>query len=157
MKNVRFFSEIENIRKNEQFILKLEKCTTRGKFYCFPPHSGGNILFTYNEPGKDLGYWRHINPQGSTSPAPNLGENEEGLVHIPDRPGWTCKVGYYGRKSEHEKIVWHTAFSNSPRMTLGYVIFEEKLWQNTVEEIAGEELVWPLAPYDPNSDEYYSR
>jgi hypothetical protein len=42
-------------------------------------------------------------------------------------------------------------------MTLGYVIFEEKLWQNTVEEIAGEELVWPLAPYDPNSDEYYSR
>lgn len=116
-----------------------------------------NILFTYNEPGKELGYWRHINPQGSTSPAPNLGENEEGLVHIPDRPGWTCKVGYYGRKSEHEKIVWHTAFSNSPRMTLGYVIFEEKLWQNTVEEIAGEELVWPLAPYDPNSDEYYSR
>jgi hypothetical protein len=106
-----------------------------------------NILFTYNPTGD--GYWRHINPTGSTSPRPNVGENEENVVTIPDQPGWSCKVGYYGKKEEHEKIVWHTAYSNEPRITLGYVIFDEGVWKNAIEEIAGTDLIWPLAPYDP--------
>ena len=105
-----------------------------------------NILFTYNPTGD--GFWRHINPTGSKSPVPNIGDNEENVVTIPDQPGWSCKVGYYGRKEEHEKIVWHTAYSNEPRITLGYVVYDEGVWKNAVEEIAGTDLVWPLAPYD---------
>ena len=49
---------------------------------------------------------------------------------------------------EHEKIVWHTAYADVPRITLGYVIYDEGIWKNAVEEIAGTDLVWPLAPYD---------
>lgn len=106
-----------------------------------------NILFTYNPTGE--GFWRHIDPTGSDSPKPNLtGGNEANVVTIPDAKGWSCKVGYYGRKEEHEKIVWHTAYADVPRITLGYVIYDEGIWKNAVEEIAGTDLVWPLAPYD---------
>ena len=59
-----------------------------------------------------------------------------------------CKTGYYGKKHEHDKIIWHTAYSNEPRMTLGYVVHDKQLWMDVVEEIAGEPLIWPLKPYD---------
>ena len=109
---------------------------------------GFNVLFTYNSGKEGDGYWRHVDPTGSDSPVPNLGENDENVIHIPDAPGWSCKTGYYGKKDEHEKIIWHTAFSNVPRITIGYVVFDENLWKNTIEEIAGTTLTWPLAPYD---------
>ncbi len=107
---------------------------------------GYNILFTYNPTGD--GYWRHVDPTGSDSPRPNLGENNENVITIPDQAGWTCKTGYYGKKHEHDKIIWHTAYSNEPRMTLGYVVHDKQLWMDVVEEIAGEPLIWPLKPYD---------
>ena len=107
---------------------------------------GYNILFTYTPNGN--GFWRNINPSGSTG-AINT-PIEDNLVHIPDVPGWHMKTGYYGKKTEPEKIMWHSAYSGEPRLTLGYVIFEEKLWKMMIEEIVGENLVWPLAPFDPS-------
>ena len=107
---------------------------------------GYNILFTYSETGN--GYWRHINPTGSTGPINKPIDNN--LIHIPDVPGWHMKTGYYGKKEESEKIMWHSAYAGEPRLTLGYVVFNEELWKMMVEEIAGKELVWPLAPFDPS-------
>ena len=109
---------------------------------------GFNILFTYNSGDEGDGYWRHVDPTGSDSPVPNFGENDENVIHIPDAPGWSCKTGYYGKKHEHEKIIWHAAYTKKPRITLGYVVHDENLWKNTLEEIAGTSLTWPLAPYD---------
>ena len=102
---------------------------------------GMNIIFTYSPSGK--GYWRHINPEGSTSPVPNLGPNKEewsedhpNFVHIQDPPGWHCKVGYYGKKEEHDKIVWHSAASNGEkRITLGFIVYEPEMWEPMVEEL----------------------
>lgn len=119
-----------------------------------------NILFTYNSGEDGAGYWRHMDPTGSDSPVPNQikeGEGDTKLVHIPDPHGWSCKVGYYGRKDEHEKIVWHSAYATAPRMTLGYVVYEEVLWRDMVEEIAGSQDVWPLAPYDEKFHKDYMK
>ena len=107
---------------------------------------GYNILFTYSPTGN--GYWRNINPAGSTGEINK--PLDEHLVHIPDVPGWHMKTGYYGKKDEHEKIMWHSAYAGEPRLTLGYVVFNEDLWKMMIEEITGKELVWPLAPFDPS-------
>jgi len=117
-----------------------------------------NILFTYNSGEDGDGYWRHIDPTGSDSPVPNKvkeGDGTSKLMHIPDPHGWSCKVGYYGRKEEHEKIIWHSAYASKPRMTLGYVVYEEVLWRDMVEEIAGSQDVWPLVPYSEETHSKY--
>ena len=107
---------------------------------------GYNILFTYTETGN--GYWRHINPAGSKGKINKPFDKH--LVHIPDVPGWHMKTGYYGKKEEEDKIMWHSAYGGEPRMTLGYVVKDENLWKMMVEDICGKELVWPLAPFDPS-------
>lgn len=90
---------------------------------------GYNIVFTYSPSGK--GYWRHIDPTGAESIAPR----EERLVHIPDTPGWHCKAGYFGTKAQTDRIVWHSAYTDEPRVTLSYVIADESIWKNVVNEI----------------------
>jgi hypothetical protein len=104
--------------------------------------AGYNCLFTWSD---GSGYWRHINPEGSNSPRPNLGQNIEewsqdnpNWVHIQDEPGWHCKIGYYGKKDEHERIVWHSAYGG-PRITLGFIVYDKNIWDDIVEELTSEE------------------
>lgn len=93
---------------------------------------GYNIIFTYSKSGN--GYWRHINPKDSTGPEPD----QRNLVHVDDNPGWHCKVGYFGSKSEFDKIMWHSAYTKEPRLTLAYIIYDRLIWENLIEEIRGE-------------------
>jgi hypothetical protein len=90
---------------------------------------GYNIIFTYSEKGD--GYWRHIEPNTSSGITPNL----SAMVHIPDAPGWHCKVGYFGSKKELDRVKWHCAYTNEPRLTVSYVIQDQGIWQNMVQEI----------------------
>lgn len=90
---------------------------------------GYNIIFTYSPSGK--GFWRHIDPRGASSVVPRA----EKLVHIDDVPGWHCKVGQFGEKSQTESLIWHSAFTHEPRLTVSYVIFERKIWENMVSEL----------------------
>lgn len=90
---------------------------------------GYNIIFTYSEKGQ--GHWRHIDSSNSSSHVPD----PENLVHVDDVPGWHCKVGYFGNKNEFDKIVWHSAHTSEPRITVSYVIFEKLIWENMVEEL----------------------
>lgn len=90
---------------------------------------GYNIIFTYSPTG--AGYWRHIDPTGAKTFAPNW----EKLVHVEDVPGWHCKVGYFGKKEETERVLWHSAFTREPRLTVSYVVFEKNIWENMVDEL----------------------
>lgn len=90
---------------------------------------GYNIIFTYSATGN--GYWRHIDPRDARGVQPNA----EKLVHVPDTPGWHCKVGYFGSKEETDKLVWHSAYTTEPRVTLAYLVYEESIWKNLVQEI----------------------
>lgn len=94
--------------------------------------AGYNIIFTYSETGD--GFWRHIDPSETNGLKPDMNN----LVHIQDKKGWHCKVGYFGEKSEADRVMWHCAYTNEPRLTVGYVIYDKGIWENMVEELSGE-------------------
>jgi hypothetical protein len=96
---------------------------------------GYNIIFTYSPTGN--GYWRHVDPSTSQTHVPD----SKNLVHIDDIPGWHCKAGYFGTKSETNRLVWHSAYTREPRVTLAYVLYDEQIWKNLVQEIE-EGAVW---------------
>ena len=83
---------------------------------------GYNILLSWSEKG--LGYFRYQDPVTKE------------IVTINDKPGWTCKVGYYGPFAEPDKIYWHCASAeHEERVTLGYIIPHEGMWANMCEDI----------------------
>jgi len=90
---------------------------------------GYNVIFTHSEKG--LGYWRHVDSTGATSVSPQM----KNLVHVDDPKGWHCKVGYFGKKTEPDRVVWHAAFTAERRLTLSYIIYEKVIWDNLVEEL----------------------
>lgn len=89
--------------------------------------SGYNILLTYNTEEKG-GYFRYRDPITKE------------MVTLWDPKGWSVKVGYFGRRSETDKVWYHSAGSNSKRITLGYVIPDEDLWRMMVEDITGQDF-----------------
>lgn len=94
---------------------------------------GFNCLFTHSNGD---GYWRHID--SSEEPEGSFRAPSDKLVHIQDVDGWHCKLGYYGEKKEHNKIMWHAAYGG-PRITLGFVVGDPDIWEDIVEEITSAE------------------
>jgi hypothetical protein len=84
--------------------------------------SGYNILLSWSADG--LGFFRYQDPITKE------------IVTIQDRPGWTCKVGYYGRFNEPDRMYWHCASAeHEERFTLGYVIPHEGMWNDMADDI----------------------
>jgi hypothetical protein len=85
---------------------------------------GYNVLLSWSEGG--TGYFRYQDP------------STKEIVTMPDSPGWTAKVGYYGSFKELDKIYWHSASAHAEeRMTLGYVIPHEGMWEDMCDDIQG--------------------
>jgi hypothetical protein len=83
---------------------------------------GYNVLLSWSKDGS--GFFRYQDPATKE------------IVTIPDTPGWTAKVGYYGAFHEPDRIYWHCAWAkNEDRLTLGYVIPHIGLWEDMVEDI----------------------
>ncbi|MBI3507544.1 MAG: hypothetical protein HY059_22135 [Proteobacteria bacterium] len=91
---------------------------------------GYNIIFTYSKGGD--GHWRHVDPAGATTFVPD----PKRIVTIDDVPGWHCKVGYFGKKDEYDRIVWHSAHTREPRLTVSYVVFDRAVWDDMVAELS---------------------
>jgi len=87
--------------------------------------SGYNILFSYSEKGN--GFFRYLDPVTKK------------VVNMQDKPGWTCKVGYFGRGREPDKVFYHCAGSHEKRISLGFVIPHLEMWQDMIEDISGED------------------
>jgi len=84
--------------------------------------SGYNILLSWSENG--TGFFRYQDPVTKE------------IITMNDSPGWTCKVGYYGKFSEPEKTYWHCAGApHEERFTLGYIIPHKGMWENMTEDI----------------------
>jgi hypothetical protein len=79
---------------------------------------GYNILFTYSETGE--GDFRYIHPQTKE------------LVILPDRKGWSCKVGYYDVVDGQP--LWHAAWTNCNRLNWAYII-HPLLWVDLAGEL----------------------
>tara|TARA_B100000927_G_scaffold216470_1_gene176681 strand:- start:266 stop:931 length:666 start_codon:yes stop_codon:yes gene_type:complete len=91
--------------------------------------SGYNILLSYTEKG--TGFFKYRKP--------HLDRTINDVVHMQDPGGWCCKVGYYGRGREPEKVYYHCAGTYEPRLTFGFVIPHLDMWRNMVEDISGED------------------
>ena len=87
--------------------------------------AGYNILLTYSQDGD--GFFRYRDPKTHK------------IITMEDRVGWSCKVGYYGRGREPDKVYYHCAGSNSPRLTLGFIIPDLDMWRDMIEDITGED------------------
>ena len=84
--------------------------------------NGYNILLSYSKEGN--GFFRYRDPLTKE------------IVTMEDKPGWTCKVGYYGRGREPDKVYYHCAGSYEPRITLGFVVPHLEIWRSMIEDIA---------------------
>jgi len=82
---------------------------------------GYNILLSYTKNGD--GWFRYKDPA----------TNE--IITLYDTPGWTAKVGYYGHNEEPDKLYWHCARAHEERLTLGFVIPNEGMWEMMCEDL----------------------
>jgi len=85
---------------------------------------GYNILLSYTQNGS--GFFNYRDPVTHK------------VVEMLDTPGWSCKVGYFGRGREPDKVYYHCAGSYEPRLTLGFVIPNIDMWRCMIEDISGE-------------------
>ena len=95
---------------------------------------GYNAIFTWSD---GTGYWRHIDSTNEKEGS-IMADPDKNLVHLQDKNGWHVKLGYYGKKEEHNRIMWHSAFGG-PRITLGFVVFDVNIWDDIVEELTAAE------------------
>lgn len=79
---------------------------------------GYNILFTYSETGE--GDFRYIHPQTNET------------IIMPDKKGWSCKVGYYDAIGGQP--LWHAAWTNCNRLNWAYII-HPLLWVDLADEL----------------------
>lgn len=82
---------------------------------------GYNIVLSCNPEAK--GYFEHYD------------HVNDRFVRFEDKAGWNCKVGYFGSNEEPEKMYWHCAYTDSPRLTFSYVIYDENIWKDMVDDI----------------------
>ena len=86
---------------------------------------GYNILLSYTKNGG--GFFKYRDPITHE------------VVEMLDTPGWTSKVGYYGRGREPDKVYYHCAGTYEPRLTFGFVIPNIDIWRSMIEDISGED------------------
>lgn len=85
--------------------------------------SGYNILFSYSMDGD--GYFSYYD------------KDKDEIIKMQDKPGWNVKCGYYPcQRNDHDRVYWHAAYTNSPRLSIAYIINNRELWSNMIEYIS---------------------
>mgnify|MGYP000299936618 CR=1 FL=1 len=87
---------------------------------------GQNILFTYSATGDgSFKYYDYDSAQ---------------IISVPDKKGWSVKAGYYPKyNNSSDKVFWHCAETNCPRITVAFIIDNQILWNDVIDEIEGED------------------
>jgi len=84
---------------------------------------GHNVLLTWSENGN--GFFRYQDPITKK------------IVTMQDKPGWNCKVGYFGKHTEPDKLFWHCCSTDELRISVAWIFptaevasnFENKVQQ----------------------------
>ena len=117
--NIQMHNEI--IIRHDNLINKLKQeyaLKNNALFSLYPPggyiswHNNANaaaynIILTWSETGD--GYFTYFDI------------NKQEFIRIQDKPGWQCKVGYFGDWNEQKKLCYHAAKTNCWRMTVSFV------------------------------------
>jgi hypothetical protein len=85
--------------------------------------SGHNVIFSYSEKG--TGSFSYLDPATKE------------IVDMKDPVAeWTCKVGYFGKYTEPDKVFWHKAESGgSKRITVAFMIPSHPMWNAMINDI----------------------
>jgi hypothetical protein len=86
-----------------------------------------NVLFTWSEEGK--GRWKHWDPK------------KKEIVVIEDKPGWQCKMGYYGcyeSSADGREIVYHMAETECLRATVAFIFNVDETGKKMAEMLLEE-------------------
>lgn len=84
-----------------------------------------NVIFTYNAEGD--GYFKYYDLKTKQN------------VVIPDKKGWSLKMGYFGSYDEPDKLVYHCAKTNCDRITMSYVLGSKpEFWEDCIDYISEE-------------------
>lgn len=84
---------------------------------------GYNVLMTWSETGK--GFFRYQDPITKE------------IITMHDKPGWNCKVGYFGKHTETDKLFWHCCGTEELRVTVAWVfptLEAAESFQNKVQQ-----------------------
>ena len=68
---------------------------------------GHNVLLTWSETGN--GFFRYQDPITKE------------VVTMQDKPGWNCKVGYFGKHTEPDKLFWHCCSTDELRISVAWI------------------------------------
>ncbi len=86
--------------------------------------SSFNVIFTWSETGDGWFKWL----------------DGEKIVTMPDKKGWSCKVGYFASYDEKTPVTYHCAYTDCWRMTLSYTLgFDQDYWSDMIDYIQCEE------------------
>lgn len=86
-----------------------------------------NILFTWSETG--AGRWKHWDPK------------KKEIVVIDDKPGWQCKMGYYGSyqsSADGRNVVYHMAETDCLRATAAFIFNVDETGKKMAEMLLEE-------------------
>ncbi len=85
---------------------------------------GYNFLMTYSIDGD--GYFKYYN------------QRTDQFTVLQDVAGWNFRFGYYPNiQHEKENVFWHTAYTERPRLTIGWVVKNREMWKTLIEECVG--------------------
>jgi hypothetical protein len=82
---------------------------------------GYTLLFNWSETGD--GFYRFRDPITHK------------VTTIKDKPGWSCKSGYYGVRDNDDIWTYHCAYTNEPRWAIAFYIQDRNMWNMVIEEI----------------------
>lgn len=104
-----------------------------------------NALQMYYPPGGYIGWHTNCNAPGyniviSCNPGADgyfvhYDHINKKYNYFYDKPGWNIKAGYFGSREEPEKMYWHAAKTNTPRLTLSYIVYDKNIWLDMMDDI----------------------
>lgn len=88
---------------------------------------GYNILMTYSQDGD--GFFKYWDTE------------KKEIVTMPDKIGWSVKVGYYpDQMKERDKVYWHCAATKKQRLSVAWVLNHRNMWENMISTISNGEF-----------------
>lgn len=114
-----------------------------------------NALQMYYPPGGYIGWHTNCNAPGyniviSCNPGADgyfvhYDHINKKYNYFYDKPGWNVKAGYFGSVDEPDKMYWHAARTNTPRLTLSYIVYDKNIWLDMMDDIeVGERITEDL-------------
>jgi hypothetical protein len=123
----------QDLMKDVSFTFAQELGAQQNALFCYYPEDG---YIGWHDNRDAPGYTVLFNWSKGGDAFYRYRDWKTGKIHtIKDRPGWTCKTGWYG---PGEESTFHCAMTNEPRWSIAFYMRNETMRDQLVEEIESE-------------------